>query len=87
MFEWDLFQGWYKYRCYNFTWVPFSLLQSLDPLPMHGRDLSVNPDDLMETPEHEAKQEVLENKEVSGGSMAVVRESVCVSTVAQYLRR
>lgn len=37
---------------------------------MRGRDLRVNPDDLMETPEseQEAKQEILENKEVSCGS-------------------
>lgn len=34
---------------------------------MHGRDLGVNPDDLVETPEieQEAKQEILENKDVS----------------------
>lgn len=34
---------------------------------MHGRNLGVNPDDLMETPEleQEAKQEILENKDVS----------------------
>lgn len=34
---------------------------------MHGRDLGINPDDLMETPEveQEAKQEILENKDVS----------------------
>uniref|UniRef100_A0A673C3F4 POTRA domain-containing protein n=1 Tax=Sphaeramia orbicularis TaxID=375764 RepID=A0A673C3F4_9TELE len=40
--------------------------KSLDPLPMHGRDLSVNPDDLVEAPEteQEAKQEILENKDV-----------------------
>uniref|UniRef100_A0A8C4HAV8 Sorting and assembly machinery component 50 homolog, like n=1 Tax=Dicentrarchus labrax TaxID=13489 RepID=A0A8C4HAV8_DICLA len=40
--------------------------KSLDPLPMHGRDLGVNPDDLVEPPEmeHEAKQEILENKDV-----------------------
>lgn len=39
----------------------------MDPLPMHGRDLGVNPDDLVETPEveQEAKQEILENKDVS----------------------
>uniref|UniRef100_A0A8C6WFC2 Uncharacterized protein n=1 Tax=Neogobius melanostomus TaxID=47308 RepID=A0A8C6WFC2_9GOBI len=38
----------------------------LDPLPMHGRDLGVNPDDLMEAPEpeQENKQEILENKDV-----------------------
>ncbi|MEQ2233660.1 Sorting and assembly machinery component 50 B, partial [Ilyodon furcidens] len=40
--------------------------KSLDPLPMHGRDLGVHPDDLMEPPEpeQESKQEVLENKDV-----------------------
>lgn len=45
----------------------FLSVQSLDPLPMHGRDLGVNPDDLVETPEleQEAKQEILENKDVS----------------------
>lgn len=34
---------------------------------MHGRDLGVNPDDLLETSEveQEAKQEILENKDVS----------------------
>lgn len=39
----------------------------MDPLPMHGRDLGVSPDDLVETPEveQEAKQEILENKDVS----------------------
>lgn len=39
----------------------------MDPLPMHGKDLGVNPDDLMEHPEPEpdAKQEILENKDVS----------------------
>lgn len=44
-------------------------MQSLDPLPMHGRDLGVNPDDLMEPPEQEqeSKQEILENKDVSSG--------------------
>lgn len=43
-------------------------LQSMDPLPMHGRDLGVNADDLVEAPEveQEAKQEILENKDVSG---------------------
>lgn len=42
-------------------------MQSMDPLPMHGKDLGVNPDDLMEPPEQEAdaKQEILENKDVS----------------------
>lgn len=41
-------------------------MQSLDPLPMHGRDLGVHPDDFVETPdvEQEAKQEILENKDV-----------------------
>lgn len=42
-------------------------LQSLDPLPMHGRDLGMNPDDLIQPPEQEeeSKQEILENKDVS----------------------
>lgn len=33
---------------------------------MHGRDLGVHPDDFVETPEveQEAKQEILENKDV-----------------------
>ncbi|AWO97877.1 putative sorting and assembly machinery component 50 -like B-like [Scophthalmus maximus] len=41
-------------------------LPSLDTLPMHGRDLGVNPDDLVEAPEpeQEGKQEILENKDV-----------------------
>lgn len=54
----------------SFQALSFSLAQSLDPLPMHGRDLGVNPDDFMETPEveQEAKQEILENKDVSIGS-------------------
>uniref|UniRef100_A0A8C6P355 Sorting and assembly machinery component 50 homolog, like n=1 Tax=Nothobranchius furzeri TaxID=105023 RepID=A0A8C6P355_NOTFU len=40
--------------------------KSLDPLPMHGRDLGVHPDDLIEPPEQEqeSKQEILENKDV-----------------------
>ncbi|XP_030296331.1 sorting and assembly machinery component 50 homolog B [Sparus aurata] len=40
--------------------------KSLDPLPMHGRDLGVNPDDLVDAPDvaQEAKQEILENKDV-----------------------
>eukprot|EP00064_Thunnus_orientalis_P017290 superscaffoldBa00003635_g17371 len=40
--------------------------KSLDPLPMHGRDLGVNPDDFVDAPEpeQEAKQEILENKDV-----------------------
>uniref|UniRef100_A0A4W6EU65 Sorting and assembly machinery component 50 homolog, like n=1 Tax=Lates calcarifer TaxID=8187 RepID=A0A4W6EU65_LATCA len=40
--------------------------KSLDPLPMHGRDLGVNADDWVEPPEpeQEAKQEILENKDV-----------------------
>lgn len=43
----------------------------MDPLPMHGRDLGVNPDDLVESPdaEQEAKQEILENKDVSAGEI------------------
>lgn len=34
---------------------------------MHGRDLGVNPDDLVDAPDvaQEAKQEILENKDVS----------------------
>uniref|UniRef100_A0A672IM62 Sorting and assembly machinery component 50 homolog, like n=1 Tax=Salarias fasciatus TaxID=181472 RepID=A0A672IM62_SALFA len=41
--------------------------KSLDPLPMHGRDLGMHPDDLLEAPEQapESKQEILENKDVS----------------------
>lgn len=41
------------------------VLQSLDPLPMHGPELGVQADDI-EAPEieHEPKQEVLENKDV-----------------------
>uniref|UniRef100_A0AAZ3S268 Sorting and assembly machinery component 50 homolog, like n=1 Tax=Oncorhynchus tshawytscha TaxID=74940 RepID=A0AAZ3S268_ONCTS len=44
----------------------FSTLQSMDPLPMHGRDMGVHPDDMIEVQEaeHETKQEVLENKDV-----------------------
>lgn len=39
---------------------------------MHGRDLGVNPDDLVETAEveQEAKQEILENKDVSSDTEA-----------------
>lgn len=39
----------------------------MDPLPMHGRDMGVHPDDMieMQEAEHETKQEVLENKDVS----------------------
>lgn len=35
---------------------------------MHGRDLGVNPDDLVESPdlEQDTKQEILENKDVRG---------------------
>lgn len=36
----------------------------IDPLPMHGRDLGMNSDDMIEPPEQEAKQEILENKDV-----------------------
>ena len=45
--------------------VVFILLQSLDPLPMHGPELGVHADDI-ETPdiEQESKQEVLENQNV-----------------------
>uniref|UniRef100_A0A672IK26 Sorting and assembly machinery component 50 homolog, like n=1 Tax=Salarias fasciatus TaxID=181472 RepID=A0A672IK26_SALFA len=41
--------------------------KSLDPLPMHGRDLGMHPDDLLEAPEQapESKQEILENKDVT----------------------
>uniref|UniRef100_A0A3Q4HNK7 Uncharacterized protein n=2 Tax=Pseudocrenilabrinae TaxID=318546 RepID=A0A3Q4HNK7_NEOBR len=41
--------------------------KSLDPLPMHGRDLDVHPEDFMETPDQgqDSKQEILENKDVS----------------------
>lgn len=41
------------------------ILQSLDPLPMHGPELGVQADDV-EAPgvEQESKQEVLENKSV-----------------------
>ncbi|KAM8910891.1 sorting and assembly machinery component 50 homolog B [Spinachia spinachia] len=40
--------------------------KSLDPLPMHGRDLGLHPDDLVDPPEleTESKQEILENKDV-----------------------
>ncbi|XP_008313447.1 sorting and assembly machinery component 50 homolog B [Cynoglossus semilaevis] len=40
--------------------------KSLDTLPMQGRDLDIHPDTLVETPERmgEAKQEILENKDV-----------------------
>lgn len=43
---------------------------------MHGRDLGINPDDLVETPdvEQEAKQEILENKDVSSDTEAGHRE-------------
>lgn len=46
---------------------------------MHGRDLGVNPDDLMETPEleQEAKQEILENKDVSGSGSSSSTYSSC----------
>lgn len=40
---------------------------------MHGRDLGVNPDDFVETPEVEAKQEVLENKDVSSSDASSSR--------------
>lgn len=45
--------------------VRWLVLQSLDPLPMHGPELGVQADD-MEAPdiEREPKQEVLENKDV-----------------------
>ncbi|CAB1345765.1 unnamed protein product [Coregonus sp. 'balchen'] len=40
--------------------------RSMDPLPMHGRDMGVHPDDMIEVQEaeQETKQEVLENKDV-----------------------
>lgn len=40
---------------------------------MHGRDLGVNPDDLVEAPEveQESKQEILENKDVSSNRIEV----------------
>ncbi|XP_012673138.2 sorting and assembly machinery component 50 homolog A [Clupea harengus] len=39
--------------------------RSLDPMPMHGPELGVQADDIdLPEPEHDAKQEVLENKEV-----------------------
>lgn len=39
----------------------------MDPLPMHGRDMGVHPDDMIEVQEaeQETKREVLENKDVS----------------------
>lgn len=54
--------SYYLMPCVRARW-----LQSMDPLPMHGRDLGVNADDLVEAPEveQEAKQEILENKDVS----------------------
>lgn len=63
----------------SFKALLLSLVQSLDPLPMHGRDLGVNPDDLMETPEleQEAKQEILENKDVSGSGSSSSTYSSC----------
>lgn len=58
----------------SFQALSFSLVQSLDPLPMHGRDLGVKPDDFVETPEveQEAKQEILENKDVSMAAALVL---------------
>lgn len=56
-------------------------MQSLDPLPMHGRDLGIHPEDFVETPdvEQEAKQEILENKDVritaSCGATSIVLPS------------
>uniref|UniRef100_A0A673WL31 Sorting and assembly machinery component 50 homolog, like n=1 Tax=Salmo trutta TaxID=8032 RepID=A0A673WL31_SALTR len=40
--------------------------RSMDSLPMHGRDMGVHPDDMIEVQEaeQETKQEVLENKDV-----------------------
>lgn len=39
---------------------------------MHGRDLGLHPDDLVEPPEpeQESKQEILENKDVSSSTSA-----------------
>lgn len=59
-------------------------VQSLDPLPMHGRDLGVHPDDFVETPEmeQEAKQEILENKDVSiTGSCSTASRNQTNSTI------
>lgn len=40
--------------------------QSMDPVPMHGRDLGVHLDDLeVVEAQQEIKKEVLENKDVS----------------------
>lgn len=38
----------------------------MDPVPMHGRDLGVHPEDLeVVEAQQETKKEVLENKDVS----------------------
>lgn len=44
---------------------------------MHGRDLGVHPDDFVEAPEveQEAKQEILENKDVSDPTLLVMSGS------------
>lgn len=63
--------------------LSLSFVQSLDPLPMHGRDLGVNPDDMVETPEveQEAKQEILENKDVSCCSTCIM---VALENIHKY---
>lgn len=49
----------------EYNYFSYFVLQSLDPLPMHGPELGVQPDDI-EVPETELepKHEVLENKDV-----------------------
>ena len=71
----------------SFTSVSLSLVQSLDTLPMHGRDFGVNPDDLVETPEpeNEAKQEILENKDVSCSSSSSSSSSSSISIITAAL--
>ena len=63
-------------------YVVFILLQSLDPLPMHGPELGVHADDI-ETPdiEQESKQEVLENKNVRHN--CTIRSLVLVVALAK----
>lgn len=67
-------------------------MQSLDPLPMHGRDLGVNPDDLVDAPDvaQEAKQEILENKDVSTArtwiTVALVKYEMLVFTSSRHLQ-
>lgn len=71
---WTLFHVCCKSKfCFRYAVFPcinalyLSSVQSLDPLPMHGRDLDVHPEDFMETPDQgqDSKQEILENKDVS----------------------